>query len=475
MKFRRWGALLLAGAIGCASLSGCGGDGEKESGGGDENAREFGGITITLADPWGNDLTPGKDEETDKLIDKIDAIEEKYDIVFEWKQVDSGTYWNNMATVIMSGQPFGDIMYSFPWMITDWIKAEAVRDAGAIAESVGIDFHDGTWNETVLEEHTYGDVIYGFSKEEESVSNSLLYNKRLFREAGLTDPNELIASGGKWDFATMEEYARQLTKRDAATGRTMQWGLSSSDPYWLMTNFILSNGGGLVDYSVNPPTVAMDSAKSLEGLEFFNRMLNTDQTIYFCPAGGPWETTPNAFANGTVGMYHAAEWLIEYIRDMMNENGTGSDYGLTYFPMGPQAEDYIDQSLGGSAYFIPTSISEEKAQAALLVYSELMDPSDDGYTKEQRVTNRAEALFADEASCRVYEDLMLNRKIKTNGASRLLLREPLMEIAAEFTESAGTPQSLIAQYKSYMQNNINDSGYVKAVERQQGTQESSKG
>ena len=157
----------------------------------------------------------------------------------------------------------------------------------------------------------------------------------------------------------------------------------------------------------------------------------------------------------------------KYIRDMMNENGTSSDYGLTYFPMGPQAEDYIDQSLGGSAYFIPTSISEEKAQAALLVYSELMDPSDDGYTKEQRVTNRAEALFADEASCRVYEDLMLNGKIKTNGASRLLLREPLMEIAAEFTENAGTPQSLIAQYKSYMQNNINDSGYVKAIERQQ--------
>ena len=80
----------------------------------------------------------------------------------------------------------------------------------------------------------------------------------------------------------------------------------------------------------------------------------------------------------------------------------------------------------------------------------------------------AEALFADEASCRVYEDLMLNGKIKTNGASRLLLREPLMEIAAEFTENAGTPQSLIAQYKSYMQNNINDSGYVKAIERQQG-------
>ena len=77
----------------------------------------------------------------------------------------------------------------------------------------------------------------------------------------------------------------------------------------------------------------MDSPKCLTGLEYFNKMLNTDKTIYLRPAGGDWKLTVDAFANGKVGMFRAEEWVIEYIRDVMTENGTNEEYGLTYFPM----------------------------------------------------------------------------------------------------------------------------------------------
>ncbi|HBT63431.1 MAG TPA: hypothetical protein DEB10_02055, partial [Ruminococcaceae bacterium] len=366
-----------------------------------EEKYDFNGMKITFADTWGKDLTPGKDEATDRLIEKIDAVEKKYNIEFEWVKVDSGPYWDNMASVIMGGEPFGDIMYSFPWMITDWIKAGAVKDAGAVAKSLGIDFHDGTWNDFIVNETTYKDAVYGFSKKANTIQSGLLYNKRLFKEAKLTDPNELIKSGKKWDFATMEEYAKKLTKHDAG-GNTTQWGLSTMDAHWLMTAFMVTNGGDPVDYSTTPPKFNMDSPKNLAGLELFNKMLNTDKTIYLRPAGGDWKVTVDAFANGKVGMMRAEEWVIEYIRDVMTENGTNEDYGLTYFPMGPDAKDYVDESYGGNSYFIPASISNEKAQAALLVYRDLLDPSDDGYTKEERYRNTAEALFPDEASCDVY-------------------------------------------------------------------------
>lgn len=430
----------------------------------DETSYDFGGMKITFADTWGKDLTPGKDAETDALIKKIDEVEKKYHIEFEWKKIDSGPYWDNMASVIMSGEPFGDIMYSFPWMITDWIKAGAVKDAGAIAESVGIDFKDGTWNDFIVDETTYGDTIYGFSKKPNAIQSSLLYNKRLFREAGLTDPNELIKNGGKWDYATLEEYARKLTKLDSS-GNTVQWGLSTMDSYWLMTTFVVNNGADLINYSTNPPTFNMDDPKSLAGLEVFNRMLNTDKSIYLRPNGSGWEVTVDAFANGTVGMFRAEEWVIEYIRDVMTENGTNEEYGLTYFPQGPSSTGFVDESYGGNSYFIPASISNEKAQAALLVYRDLMEP-DDGYTKEERIRNTGEALFPDEASVDVYVDLMLNNKIKSNGVCRVGLREAMMELAGSFAENAGTPQSIIAEAKPRYQGVINDSSYTAVINEQ---------
>lgn len=441
------------------AVSVCGCKGGKDSGG--KSDYDFNGMTITVADPWGRDMTPGVDEKTNAFIDKVKAVEKKYNVKFEWKKVDAGTYWNDMATKITGGDPFGDIIYSFPWMITDWIKAGAVKDISRIAESAGIDFNDGTWSKTVLEEHTYNNAIYGFSKEDESLSCSLLYNKRLFREAGLTDPNELIANGKKWDIATMEEYARKLTVRNSSTGQTSQWGLSGSDPCWLMTNFILSNGGSIVDYNTESgiPSFTMGSAKSLEGLDIFNRMLNTDQTIYFCPVGGSWDTTPKAFANGTVGMFHASDWLIEYVRDLMIENGTGEDYALTYFPSGSGVENYLDQSNGGSAYFIPTCVSDEKAKAALLVFSEIADKSVDGESKTDRLTNTAEALFSDEKSVEVYLDLTKD-KIVRNGVCRVGLREVMMEIASEFTLGEGTARSIIEEYTKYAESMIEQSGYT---------------
>ena len=155
-----------------------------------------------------------------------------------------------------------------------------------------------------MDETTYGNTIYGFSKKQNAIQSGLLYNKRLMQEAQLTDPNELIAGGGKWDYATMEEYARKLTKLDS-TGSTVQWGLSTMDSYWLMTAFIVNNGAELIDYSTNPPTFNMDSPKSLTGLEYFNRMLNTDKTIYLRPNGSDWKVTVDEFANGKIGMFRA--------------------------------------------------------------------------------------------------------------------------------------------------------------------------
>jgi len=439
------------------TLTACG---EKEPSGKDTPSETFGGMTISIADVWGKDLTPGLDDATDRLIAKIKAVEEKYDIKFEWRKIDEAPYWNNMASTIMANTPHGDIMYAFPWMLYDWIKADAVMDISALAKELGIDFKDGTWNAFAAEENTIDGKIFGFSKRPQDSQSGLVYNKKLFAAASLEDPN-VLAAQGKWDFATLEQYAKALTKQ-GADGKNTQWGLTTTDNHWLMTTFVASNGGQSIDFSQTPPAIALDSPKSLEALEVFNRMLNQDKTLLGKTFGTDWKITPDAFVSGTVGMMHTQEWVIEYIRDKMVEADRGEEYGFTYFPKGAGAEDYVNSSSGANCYFLPGTLDPKRARAALLVYKELFaaDGQDD-FTMEEQITLTAESLFADEGSVNTYIDLVSKKKTVGNGASRVGLREPFMDLSARFIINDGTPQAIIAEEKPALQGVINDSVFVK--------------
>lgn len=413
---------------------------------------DFNGITITIADTWGRDLTPGNDERTDRLIEKIESAQQQLNVNIVWEKIDAGPYWDNMATTILAGQPFGDIMFSFPWMINGWIKAGATKEVGNLDV---VDFFDGSWNEFIVSEATYNGKIFGFSKLPLNIQSGLLYNKRLFRENGLTDPNEL-AGQGRWDFNTLEEYAKQLTKT-GSDGANTTWGLSSMDNHWLMTTFIIANGGRIIDFSQSPPKFVMDEPKSLQALEVYNRMLNIDKTILIRPMGGNWQLNPQAFANGQVGMMRIEQWVIEYVRDLMMENGSEEDYGLTYFPQGPGADGFVDETFGGNIYFIPASSDNERAKAALLVYDALFEMHDPSISFEESTRNIAESLFNDEESVEVYVDIIVNRRSISNGVSKVNLREGIMELAGYIIDQMGTPQSIIAQMKPSFQATIDDS------------------
>ncbi|MEG1887866.1 MAG: extracellular solute-binding protein, partial [Oscillospiraceae bacterium] len=387
---------------------------------------DFGGMTITIASPYKTDLTPGLNSETDALISRIAKVEEQYKVKVEFKMISAGSYWDDMVSVAMGGTPHGDLMFAFPWMLTDWIKGNVVRDVSGIAKEVGIDFNDGTWSKLVMEDNTYGNATFGFTRGYTTLQNGLLFNTKLFKEANLKNPNEIIAEKGKWDFATMEEYARKLTKVDS-TGKTTQIGLSTTGLTMLLQSFVLSNGGSIVDYSTEIPTFAMGNSKSLQALEIFNKMLNIDKSI---TGTIEWQKVMEGMAKGTIAMAMCEEWVISDMKEYIDENGLTSDYALTYFPIGPSGTDYIDTSYGGNSTFIPSTISDEKAKAALLVYAALYAPGENE-TMEDIVTNRGEAIFADEASVDVFKDIVLNNKAKSTGTCRLGLNE----IAGYITES----------------------------------------
>lgn len=444
-------AAMLFSAAGCKGSSGSG--------------KGYNGDTVTIASAYikEDEMVPGRNADTDRLLKRIDEVEKEYNVKIEFKQVDAGTYWKDMATNAMSNTPFGDIMETTPWYAGALIAAGAIRDISGISKNLGIDFNDGTWSRVVAGDMTYGSEIYGFNRERDAVQVLCLYNKKLFSAAGLTDPNELIAQNKKWDFSTFRDYARRLVKYDSA-GEITQWGVGTTCKDMVLAGLIMSNGGAVVDYDEKLlPKLAVTDAKALTAVELFNNMVNTDKSLEEFSYKKAAEFLPT----GKLGMLLCEEWVLdEYINTYAAESNIDrSEYGLTYFPLGPSGTDYIDPSMGGNAMFIPKGLSDERAEMVLKVYAALYAP-DKEITREQETGIRADELFGDETSAEVYSRIVLDGHIKSNSVSRVGLHESFLGLTDMLMQGGGTPSSIINGLAPEMQACVDDSPYTAVIKKQ---------
>ena len=459
-------ALMLVSMAAC----GDGGKGGSTTTSKTDESFDYGGMTITLATPRTIDLKQGVSHKTDLLLKRIDEVQQKYNIKLEIKQqIDISDYWDNMVLIAMSGDAFGDIMLIYPYFLDEWVAGNIVTDIAPIAEKVGVDWEDGSWDPLVKETGTFGNKIYSFCREQTQLTAGLVYNPRLLKAAGLEDPSVWVEKD-EWNFDKLEEYARKLTVRDSS-GTVTQYGLSTTTCELFMGAFMLANNGSAVTYGAdNMPSITMDSANSLEALNVFNNMVNTDKSVECLACLKNWQEPADAFCNGNVGMLVAEEWVIEYIRDVMNEAGNGDDYALTYFPKGPQGTDYIDASFGGmTEYFIYNSGDATRQEAAFRVYCDLYAP-DEELSQEDIVETTAENLFPDENSIEVYNDIILNGKAKSLNMYKLGLnvRGGFKEIYNAIAGNEGTPQSIINSWKGELEAYAAESTYVIEIKKQNG-------
>ncbi|MCQ2404500.1 MAG: extracellular solute-binding protein [Clostridia bacterium] len=460
-------------ALMVCSFAACdnGGSGEGTSkAGGDDVVIDGKGQTITIATPRVVDLTPGVSDETDLLIKRIGEVEKKYNIKIAFEsEIDQSDYWDAMVAKAMAGDVFGDIMLIYPYFLDEWVAGNIVADIAPIAEKVGVDWNDGSWDTQVLQTGTFGDKIYSFCREQTALTAGLIYNTQLLKKADLEDPSVWVKKD-QWNFDKLEEYAKKLTVVDA-DGNVTQYGLSTTTCELFMGCFILANGATAVEYDQKGyPKLTLDSAKSLEALNTFNTMLNTDHTIECMSCLKNWQEAADAFCNGEVGMLVCEEWVIEYIRDVMNEAGNGEDYALTYFPKGPNGKDYVDASFGGmTEYFIYNSGDAEKEELAFRVYCDLYAPNEE-LSQEEQVATTAESLFSDENSVEVYEDIILNNKSESLNMYKLGLnvRQDFKDVFTNICNNAGTPQSIINSIKTEVESYMEESTYWIQIKEQNG-------
>ena len=109
----------------------------------------------------------------------------------------------------------------------------------------------------------YRGKLYGLPQH--WLAHAIVYNKELFRKAGIAFPPATWRDGG-WTWQTLVDVAKKLTVRDG--GRLVQSGLALGGYAWTTWRmFVWQNGGDVVTKDLKRST--LDTPEAVEALQFF--------------------------------------------------------------------------------------------------------------------------------------------------------------------------------------------------------------
>lgn len=268
---------------------------------------------------------PDNAEEIKVYSDVSKEVEAKFGgrikLVYEPGGSETASYQDVLKTEIGAGTA-PDVFWIPGTDIADFASRGLILDLKPIAGNFDTNaFYPGpmfhlTYNPTTQKT---GEALWGLPRD---VSTFALYlNLDLLAEAGLTgdkDPREL-AKQGKWDWAAFYEAAQAIRALGADVygyGANAWWG-----PYGVWLN---GAGGGF--FNADRSACALDSAASIQGLEFQASLYLPAETAVAVPYG---EDSEPPFRAGKVGMFQNGRWATPGIRQV------SFNWDVVELPKGP--------------------------------------------------------------------------------------------------------------------------------------------
>ncbi|MER7247949.1 sugar ABC transporter substrate-binding protein [Kribbella sp. NPDC000426] len=308
----------LIGAGSVLALAGCGSSNDAGSGGG--------GKVELVYRLW--------DEQQEIGYKAVFAefTKENPDITVRMEVLPWDQYWTKLTTELASGKA-PDVF----WLTVDYFPDFAGKGVLAplddLISKAGLKLD--AYNPNVVQSYKFEDKQLGMPKDMGIVG--LLYNKDLFKKAGVTMPAELTwAPDGSGSFL---EVARKLTVG------TKQWGFCSwnhNQTQWL--NWIASNGG----HAMDKPYGTFDFAgqKSVEALQFardliFKWKVSPDGTRTNPPTGQATEM----FYRGEVAMFPANNALLPFALPEVK-----FPIGVAAMPAGPAGRTVVINGLAETMF-----------------------------------------------------------------------------------------------------------------------------
>ena len=195
---------------------------------------------------------------------------------------------------------------------------------------------DDFWPSAV-KAYTYKGGYYGLPTS--SSSNAVYFNKIHFRAVGIPTPDELEKQG-KWNWDTLIDSARKLTRTDASGNKL--WGFQRPSGLTLTVQYIWQNGG--TPFSEDRTQSLITTPEVIGAEQWLADLVLRHQVC--APVGDP-NDTDNAFrVNGVVAMQQSGRYAMPGI--VQGTQSGAVDAGMVVAPKGPKKDTTRGDDLAAS-------------------------------------------------------------------------------------------------------------------------------
>lgn len=376
----------------------------------------------------------------------------KFNCKFEFEEFsDEIAAYNGLVMSYLSGTAEYDALTMRGYNVAPGYAASGVL----LKMSDYYDFdQDETWqNELVADVGVWRDARYGLAMGPKETGYAIWYNKRYLREANIPDLWEYIEND-TWNFDTFRSVVKQLTKTE--NGETSRYGFYCED---IVSCFILANGGTFIDTTGDKAVLKIDSAESLDAMQYVMDLYNVDKSV---PTNAALEEmgSPNVldmFSNGTLAMTAYGVWAGPAFQ---NAGIDPADLGWIYYPKGDNADDYVVPGVTPPKTMVVPALVERPEEVVAALADAL------GFWGENKEFPKDMESYYDDV---VNNDQMLdilvgnNKKCYLEGAAKtkytnLLNYEGILDIYGEMVQklldNESTPKAAVDSYFARIQSKI---------------------
>ena len=289
-------AACLAGAV-IIALAGCGtGSGGGSGGGASGPIQIWEGYTDVQGKAFAH-LVAQYEKQTGQKIQTL--------------YVNSDNTLQKVLTAVRGGSP-PDIAYLYGSWAPNVAQIPQVVDLTKVVQRPGVNWNDFWVGERAVA--TVNGKVIGVPALVDNLA--VVYNKKLFAQAGLTPP------GPDWTWSEFTADAKKLTNASAKQFGTAYVTPGTEDTVWHWEPLLWQAGGQLLNS--DNTKAAFDSAAGLASLNTLRQMAVTDKSMYLDPSDS---TYANLFNSGKIGMLVTGPWDLSQF--------TNIDYGVQVMPSYP--------------------------------------------------------------------------------------------------------------------------------------------
>lgn len=341
--------MLLVAAL-VFSVTACGGNsGDNNSkinvgaaGGSYDEVVDLNGYVFTAVNPFlMDDPDPNKTTYAEQIFEEVRRkVEKEYNCTIKIVKPGNGDLVSDLKTKVMSGDKVGDLYNLYALHLIPSIRNGVLQDMSKIA---GLDTTDERWVSAITDIATYGGGVYAleFMRPTE-VRTSLVYNKQVLKNMGVTEDLPQLVRDKQWTFDKWREIMKKCTKDTNGDGENDVWGLYSNAVKWFPWSMIAANGGNVLTvHEDGSVTETLNDTKVANALQFYYDIVNVDKVVQKVGPGTDTECA-SQFLSGKWAFLSCETWLID--QQIKKLNTSNVEYGLVPMPMGPDATDYASNA-----------------------------------------------------------------------------------------------------------------------------------